>query len=95
MSTEATTGTVDRSAVIVNGLQCNSLGGWKTIFSFTESKARTYASVACVAFLGTANSVPRSATFGCKQLIEDGELTLAAGARPRGLPRALRNCNQL
>ena len=65
----------DRDAVIVGGLQCDSLGGWGRIFSFTEPQARTRASVACVAFLGPTNSVPRSATFGRKQLIVDGAPT--------------------
>ena len=73
----------NRDAAIVNGLQCDGLGGWGRIFSFTESKARTRASVACVAFLNHTNSVPRSATFGREQLVVDGAPTLERLVRAR------------
>ena len=73
----------DRAAVIVRGLQCDGLGGWRRIFSFTESKARTFASVACVAFYGPANSVTRTTTFGRELLVVDGAPTLERLVRAR------------
>ena len=73
----------DRAAVIVRGLQCDGLGGWRRIFSFTESKARTAASVACVAFHGPANSVKRTTTFGRELLVVDGAPTLERLVRAR------------
>ena len=69
--------------MIVRGLQCDGLGGWRRIFSFTESKARTAASVACVAFHGPANSVKRTMTFGRELLIVDGAPTLERLVRAR------------
>jgi hypothetical protein len=73
----------DRAAVIVRGLQCDGLGGWRRIFSFTESKARTFASVACVAFYGPANSVKRTMPFGRQLLVVDGAPTLERLVRAR------------
>jgi hypothetical protein len=69
--------------VIVRGLQCDGLGGWRRIFSFTESKARTFASVACVAFYGPANSVTRTTKFGRELLVVDGTPTLERLVRAR------------